>query len=135
MEQTTTPAFFPYRPAAVLRIGGADAANFLQGQFTNDLREVRNSSGVYGLWLNQKGRVLADSFIAQSGPEGFTVASYFSEAAVIQERLESYIIADDVVIENMTATWAAVSLLAANMGQLCSEFPPAAISFRGRRTG
>ena len=48
-----------YRPATMLRVSGADAFTFLQGQFTNELRQPVGST-VYGLWLNHKGKVVAD---------------------------------------------------------------------------
>jgi folate-binding protein YgfZ len=104
-------AYHRWQPAAWLRVHGPDAFGFLQGQFTNDLRELEKSPGVYGLWLNQKGRVLADSFVLRGrAPEEFWVGSYFSPAAVIQKRLESYIIADDVTIADETAAWSGVTL-------------------------
>jgi len=132
-----------WRPAAWLRITGEDAANFLQGQFTNDLRGLGASGGaaVYGLWLDVKGKVLADSFVLRgagggsgvAGPE-FWVGSYFSAAAVIRTRLESHVIADDVTIEDLTADWAGVSLF----GDGATEGLPAqsreGFIFPGRRT-
>lgn len=106
-----TLSFYRWKPAAWLKISGDDAATFLQGQFTNDLRKPPGKHpGVYGLWLNQKGKVLADSFVLERANGGFWVGSYFSPAAVIRERLEAYVIADDVVIEDETEAWAAVTV-------------------------
>ena len=100
-----------WKPAAWLRVTGSDALPFLQGQFTNDLRGLSGSGAVYGLWLNHKGRVLADSFVLRGGTaEEFWIGSYFSEAGVIRERLEAYVIADDVVVEDVTAEWVGVTL-------------------------
>ena len=70
---------FPWRPTAWLRVSGDDAASFLQGQFTNDLRALVPGKGVYGLWLNHKGRVLADSFVLQgAGGEFWVSGALFS---------------------------------------------------------
>jgi tRNA-modifying protein YgfZ len=108
-------AFSRWQPAAWLRVAGPEAFVFLQGQFTNDLRDLEKSSAVYGLWLNQKGRVLADSFVVRGhAAEEFWVGSYFSSAAVIRERLESYIIADDVTIADETTGWSGVTLTGPN---------------------
>lgn len=90
-------------PAARLRVTGADAATFLQGQFSAELRRSESSPATYGLWLNHKGRALADSHVLQHGPESFEVVSVHSRAEVIYARLEAYIIADDVAIEDVTA--------------------------------
>jgi folate-binding protein YgfZ len=110
---STSGAFLPWQPAAWLRISGADAATFLQGQFTNDLRGLQAGGGaVYGLWLTVKGKVLADSFVLRGrGADEFWVGSYFSPAATIRERLEAYVIADEVEIEDETAGWAGLSLI------------------------
>lgn len=106
-------AFHRYFPAAWLRITGTDAANFLQGQFTNDLRGLATGEVgkcVYGLWLNQKGKVLADSFVLRGGEaDTFWVLSYDSPAALIRERLEAYVIADDVVIDDLTGDWEGIA--------------------------
>jgi folate-binding Fe-S cluster repair protein YgfZ len=37
---STSSAIFRWKPAAWLRVTGEDAAGFLQGQFTNDLRPL-----------------------------------------------------------------------------------------------
>ncbi len=101
---STSAVFFCWRPAAWLRVAGPDAPSFLQGQFTNDLRALEKQAAVYGLWLSVKAKVLADSFVLRGAEENeFWIGSYFSPAAVIRERLESHVIADDVTVEDRTA--------------------------------
>src|SRR5580693_9003555 len=107
MNFPSNTAFHGYRPAAWLRVSGADAAAFLQGQFTNDLREAQGETAVYGLWLDQKGKVLADSFVRRgAAADEYWIGSYFSPGAAIGRRLEDYIIADEVTVEDATAGWA-----------------------------
>lgn len=129
---TTSAAFFAWQPAAWLRVAGPDAAAYLQGQFTNELRGLRAGDGaVYGLWLSVKGKVLADSFVVRgAGEDEFWVGSYFSPAAAIRERLESYIIADDVTVEDATATRSAVTVFG---GEPVSSLPQGMQAFAGRR--
>ena len=43
----------------VLRIGGADAATFLQGQFTNDVRLLADSRTQASACCTNQGRVIA----------------------------------------------------------------------------
>ena len=69
-ENSSLRQFHSGKTAAVLRVTGEDAANFLQGQFTNDLRGLRAAGAVYGLWLNQKGKVVADSFVIAGASAG-----------------------------------------------------------------
>ena len=94
----------PFVPAAVLRVTGEDALAFLQGQFTQELRRQQQHPIAYGLWLNQKGKVLADSFVLRD-EDAFWVVSEGSPASVIRQRLEAYVIADDVTIEDVTVDW------------------------------
>jgi folate-binding protein YgfZ len=109
---STLDGFSRWAPATWLRVRGSDAASFLQGQFTNDLRGLAVGGSAYGLWLTVKGKVLADSFVLRGeGSDEFRVGSYFSAAAVIRERLESFVIADDVTIDDETPQWSGFSLL------------------------
>jgi folate-binding protein YgfZ len=124
-----------YHPAAWLRVTGADAAVFLQGQFTQDVRPAQAGASVYGLWLDQKGKVLADSFLRHGAePDEFWLGSYFSPGAGIARRLEDYIIADEVTVEDATARWEGVSLLGAGAGAWLAAAPRGGVCFPGRRT-
>jgi folate-binding protein YgfZ len=132
ITNSTSSAVFGWKPTAWLRVSGSDAATFLQGQFTNDLARA---DGVYGLWLNVKGKVLADSFVfARPVAEEFWIGSYFSAAGTIRERLESFIIADDVAVEDRTAEWSGLTVLdtSARPEFLSSE---TTFAFAGRRGG
>ncbi len=134
---STSPVIFRWRPAAWLRVTGEDAANFLQGQFTSDLRPLTQPSAraVYGLWLSLKGKVLADSFVLRGGaPNEFWIGSYFSSSSVIRERLESHVIADDVVIEDVTVEWAGVSVIGEGAAKLIEQLAGlGGLAFPGRR--
>lgn len=111
MKNGTRVRIARFRPQAVLKISGEDALPFLQGQFTQDMKTPGRAAARYGLWLNQKGKVLADSFILAAEGGEFWVVSYFSSALTIRERLESYIIADDVEIDDQTAAWAGIAVI------------------------
>ena len=125
---------FPYRPACVLRASGGDVAAFLQGQFTNDLRNISPGQSVYGLWLDRKGRVIADSRVALSGDGAdFWIVSVSSPAPVVARRLEDHIVADDVAIEDATGDWRAVSLIGEGVGAWCAAEPRPGLLFPGRR--
>lgn len=135
ITDSTSAAFFRWRPACWLRVAGADAASFLQGQFTNDLRPLGPHSSTYGLWLTVKGKVLADGFVRRgAGADEFWIGSYFSPADTIRARLESYVIADDVTLDDQTAAWAAISVLGERAVSFAAQAEAdGAITFRGRR--
>jgi folate-binding protein YgfZ len=115
-------------------VGGADAAGFLQGQFTNDLRVIPANDAVYGLWLNVKGKIVADSFVLRgAAADEFWIGSYFSAATVIRERLESFVIADDVTIEDATMAWSAVTIFGEGVREALAAEAHEGFLFRGRR--
>jgi len=114
--QNETTRFQFYRPSAVLRVTGDDAFTFLQGQFTNELRQVADSV-VYGLWLNQKGRVLSDSQTLRLQGKEFVLVSTFSSAAGIQKRLEDYVVSDDVALTDETAAFAGLAIWGSGCGE------------------
>lgn len=119
---TASSTFHFYRPGAVLRVSGEDAFTFLQGQFSNQLQHPVGSA-VYGLWLNQKGKVLADSTVLRLGENDFLLTSEGASAAVIRERLEAYIIADDVMIADQSVECAGLVVAGAEgVAEVNAEF-------------
>lgn len=131
---STYPAWHRWDPAAWLRVAGPDALSFLQGQCSQDLRPLRDggAAATYGLWLSLKGKVVGDSFVLRGGaPDEFWVGSYFTPAATLLARLEAFLIADEVTLEDQTAAWTGLSLLST-----APEGPaagPDAFRFLGRR--
>lgn len=128
-------------------MSGSDALSFLQGQFTNELRGLAPGAAVYGLWLTVKGKVLADSFVVRAGLKGQTsaavgeagadvywVGSYHSPAAVIRERLEAFVIADDVVIEDATPDWEGVTVWGGETERRAAEQGRVGFVFPSRRS-
>src|ERR1700752_2733920 len=109
-----------YRPGAVMRVTGEDAFSFLQGQFTNELRQGTGSV-TYGLWLDQKGKVLADSHVLRLSENEFLLVSMNSPADLIRRRLEDYIVADDVALADETAGTHGMVLLGAGAGEKLSR--------------
>ncbi|HEY1765461.1 MAG TPA: folate-binding protein [Opitutaceae bacterium] len=128
-------SIFPYAPACVLRISGPDAATFLQGQFTNDLGKMTPGQPVYGLWLDRKGRVIADSYvIALPGFADFRVVSPGSAAVTVAKRLGDFIVADDVSIGDETAAWRGMALVGPGTGEWLAAQPRPGFVFPGRRS-
>ena len=109
-----------FRPAAAFKVMGQDALTFLQGQFSNELRQPVGAA-IYGLWLNQKGKVVADSHVLRQGENDFVLVSVASAADVIKKRLEDYIVADDIALTDVTADCHGVALVGAGSGAVLQE--------------
>lgn len=87
---------------AVVRITGEDAAAFLQGQCTADLRGVALADA---LWLNRKGRVLAHTVVAQEADGSFLLLCPHLSAEALIAVVTANVIADDVIATDETARW------------------------------
>jgi len=86
---------------AKFRIGGTDRLRFLNGQITNDLRKASETSAIEAGILNAKGKTDAHIFVSASG-ESFLVDAAADRREKLKLRLERYVIADDVQIEDVT---------------------------------
>ena len=133
MEDLQNTPHFLWQPASWLHVTGEDTLTFLQGQFTNDISNLIPKETTYGLWLTQKGKVLADSFVLRAGQETFYVGSYACSAALIRERLEAYIIADEVEIEDVTGEWRGLTLFTEATRNEIATLLPEVVVFGGRR--
>jgi folate-binding protein YgfZ len=87
---------------AVVRVTGEDAAAFLQGQCSADLRHVTLTDA---LWLNRKGRVLAHTVIAKEADGSFLLLCPHLAAAELIAVVTANVIADDVVATDESALW------------------------------
>lgn len=83
---------------ALLRAEGTDAQGFLQGQFSNDIREVSESRSQLSAYCNPKGRMLAVLRVFQRG-----TAYYLQLPAAIAEptarRLRMFILRSKVKLD------------------------------------
>ena len=93
---------FASAETAVVRITGEDAAAFLQGQCTADLRGVALTDA---LWLNRKGRVLAHTVVAKEADGSFLLLCPHLAAEALIAVVTANVIADDVVATDETARW------------------------------
>lgn len=85
-----------------MQVTGPDAASFLQGQFSNDLSGMTAGDVVYGLWLDRRGKILADSFVLCRGAEAFLVVSVHCSESVVFDRLDAYLIMEEVELRRST---------------------------------
>ena len=99
MSAMKKPSFSTYRLHGFLQASGPDAGAFLQGQFSNDLSSMAVGSVVYGLWLDRKGKIVADSFVLRRAEDRFAVLSYFCAGSVIHERLDAYLVMEEAELE------------------------------------
>jgi glycine cleavage system aminomethyltransferase T len=81
----------------VMRLFGADRLRFLQGQTTNDLRDLREGQGVYTAFCTPTGQLLSDGYVLEA-EDGFLLVLPAETWGEISARLSEAIILDDVVL-------------------------------------
>jgi len=94
-------AFFDLSPRVKLRITGADASRYLNGQISNDLRKATSNLAIQAAVLSAKGKMNADVFVSLE-QDSFVVDSDQEVREELPARIERYIIADDVQVEDIT---------------------------------
>jgi folate-binding protein YgfZ len=100
-SETGQAIFFDLSNRAKFRITGTDRLRFLNGQITNDLRKTSETSAIEACILNAKGKTDAHIYVSTS-EESFLVDAAADLRETLKVRLERYVIADDVQIEDVT---------------------------------
>jgi len=99
--QTGEGVFFDFSGRTKLRVTGGDRLRFLNGQITNDVCKATESAAIEGCVLNAKGKINAHVFVS-AGPDCFWIDAAPELREALPARLERYVIADDVRIEDVT---------------------------------
>ena len=84
-----------------IKVTGEDSEDYLQSQFSQDLRPLKEGDSTYGLFLGLKGKVRADGFVVKFGKESYGIISYFCDANELISIIEENVIADDVEFEKI----------------------------------
>ena len=88
---------------AVLRVSGADALSFLQGQLTADVGEVGAAASRLAAWCSPKGRVLATfRLLAEPAGGGYLLVCERWFVAKLLARLRMFILRADARIEDVS---------------------------------
>jgi folate-binding protein YgfZ len=95
-------ALFDLSARVKLRVSGEDRVRFLNGQLTNDIRAATESRTLEACILNPKGKMDAHVFVTGRA-DSFLLDTDAELHESLPLRLERYIIADDVQVEDLTA--------------------------------
>lgn len=90
-------------------IRGTDAARYLNGQLTNQVSDLDETMLQHQLVLSAKGRMEGELFLRKRGEE-YLLDADESLREILPARLDRYIIADDVEIEDVTESTVQVHL-------------------------
>ncbi|MFL5913377.1 MAG: YgfZ/GcvT domain-containing protein [Gaiellaceae bacterium] len=103
---------------------GPDAADFLQGQVTNDVEGLAPGAGCYAALLTPKGKMLADMRILR-GDGWFWLDTELEALPAVAKMIRTYSIGRDVRPENVTDSRAILSLVGPGSDAALDVAPPA----------
>lgn len=101
---TTHGAAVNLSSRAKFKLTGADRIRYLNGQVTNDMRQVKAAESLYACVTDVKGRIAADVFVHAAG-DSLLLDAEPDLRETLGMRLERYIVADDVELSDVTEEW------------------------------
>jgi folate-binding protein YgfZ len=129
--QSARPIFFDLSARVKLRVTGGDAFRFLNGQITNNLARTSATGAIQASVLTAKGKLCAQVFLSKENDGTFLLDADAALREDLPVRLDRYIIADDVQIEDVTDNFSIFHFLAESPPTFSSSMRTIA----GRRFG
>lgn len=103
-----------------LSVTGADAARFLQGQFSNDITALEQGQGCYAALCNAKGKMRGDAVVYNLG-DAFLLDVEPGQTESTKAGLERFIVADDVLIEDVSSECKHIAVIGPKSKEIVSQ--------------
>jgi tRNA-modifying protein YgfZ len=104
-------------------VRGGEAADFLQGQVSNDVEALEPGSGCYATVLTHKGKLRTDLRVLR-GEDWFWLDTEAIGHAVLEHMLRTYSLGRDVQYEDVTESRALLSLVGPAARERLDAAPP-----------
>jgi folate-binding protein YgfZ len=121
-----------------LCVVGADREKFLHGQVSNDVLRLKTGEGCYAALVNAKGKIQSDLFIYKLKEE---ILLDFEPglSSPVSQRLEKYVIAEDVQIVDVSPHYGLLSIQGPQSAEVLrrsafGELPGSALSWISKNT-
>jgi tRNA-modifying protein YgfZ len=111
-------AGFLVRGRAMLSVGGPDAAEYLQGQLTNDIEALAPEQGCYSALLDRKGHLEADMRVLRLETGVIWLDLEQGRLEPVLKHLRMYSVGRDVEIEDVSERWTLFSVIGPRAGEL-----------------
>ncbi len=110
---------------AVIAVTGTDAAEYLQGQLTNDVESLEVGEGQYAALLDRKGHMQSDMRVLRPGVEEIVVETEAIARAAVLKHLTMYSIGRDVAVSDVSEERAVLSLIGPRSVEIagCAALP------------
>jgi len=119
-----------------LIVNGDEAAEYLQGQLTNDVEALSPGDGQYAALLDRKGHMQADMRVLRTSTEEIWIDTEPQALAAARRHLETYKIGREVTVVDLTAERAILSLIGPRSVEIAGtavlpEYASASINISG----
>ena len=94
-----------------LIVSGPEAAEYLQGQLTNDVEALAPGEGAYAALLDRKGHMQADMRVLRTAGDDFWIDTEACALEATRRHLEMYKIGREVAVADVTGERAILSLI------------------------
>ena len=106
----------------LIEINGADAIEFLHGQFTSDVAGLASGKAALSAWCDPKGRTIA-TFILARLDDRFWLLMPESLSAAFMRRLQMYVLRADVNIVDLGQQSAMIGIVDASLNKVAALHP------------
>ncbi len=89
----------PLPERVLLKVVGDDAATWINGQVTQDVRALTPGSSAYGLVLHVRGKILSDVHVLNRGARGLALLTARANLEAVMAHLDHHVIMEDVALE------------------------------------
>jgi folate-binding protein YgfZ len=111
---------------AIVELNGAEAAEFLQGQVSNDVEALEPGSGCYATLLDHKGKIRTDMRVLRLAPDRLLVDAEPQSLAVLRHVFETYSLGRQVTHVDLSADHTVMSLIGPTAREHLDQAPPEA---------
>src|SRR3954464_1184867 len=106
-----------------LLLRGAESAEYLQGQLTNDIEALAAGEGCYAALLDRKGHMQADMRVLRLADDEVWIDTEAEALLAARRHLEMYKVGREVEVEDATEARALLSLIGPRSAELCGAAP------------
>ncbi|MGH9674444.1 MAG: YgfZ/GcvT domain-containing protein, partial [Bryobacteraceae bacterium] len=111
---------------------GEDRARLLHAMSTNHIQQLQPGQGCYVFFLNAQGRILADAWVLCLA-DALLLDTEPETREKLYQHLDSFIIADDVQLEDATPAFATIAVEGPRASGMLEGLPASATGAPGRR--
>ena len=104
----------------LIKVSGFDAEKFLQGQFTNDVRQVTTKHSQLSAWCSSKGRIIINFRLLRRDDAYYLLLPSESVATTLK-RLQIYILRAAVKLEDVSDSLRSIGVAGANSTQILAD--------------